>query len=447
MYVFKHVYILNPGTSGKKGFDFYKGNILIDKGKIVKIFTHDDSAPDAWKQELSARDIAGLTVLDNHFRRMVFPGFIQSHIHFCQTMHRNLAEEMPLMQWLREEIWPFEANHSRESMGQSVLMALKEVLSSGTTAVLDMGTVHHQDVIFDIMAQVGFRYTGGKAMMDYSEGIPSGLSETTEDSIDISMSLYEKYHGANDGLLHYAFAPRFVLSCSTDLLQEVKKLSDRHNIIIHTHASEHPEEVGFIRDSYGVGNIAYLHRLEALNEHTVIAHMVHLDQEEKELAKQYKLSVAHCPTTNLKLGSGVAPIAEYLENNIMVGLGADGAPCNNGLSILNEIKMAPLLQKGTNHDPLLISPEDVLRMVSVHGAKIIRQDRHVGSIKEGMDADLVILNMDSPQTYNFEKNPTAALVYGADARNIYATMVKGKFLYKDGTYSNEIEQLTEQFNP
>jgi 5-methylthioadenosine/S-adenosylhomocysteine deaminase len=446
MNLIKDVFILNPGADREKGFDFYKGNILVKEGKISKIFKHNESNEDAWQTDLKPEEIKQINVLENGFKRLVFPGFIQSHIHFCQTLHRNLAEEMPLMQWLKEEIWPFEAAHSRETMARSVLMSLKEVLSSGTTSVLDMGTVHHQDVIFDMMAKIGFRYTGGKAMMDNTPGAPDGLAESTSQSIEESMALYERYHGNNDGLIHYAFAPRFVLSCSTDLLQEVKRLSDQHNIIIHTHASEHPEEVGFIRDTYGAGNIAYLDQIEALNNHTVIAHMVHLDRQEKELVKQYNISVAHCPTTNLKLGSGIAPIAEYLENDIWVGLGTDGAPCNNALSIFNELKLAPLLQKGLNHDPLLVKPEDALRLVSVNGARIIRQEHRVGRIEENMDADLVILDMDTPQTYNFEKNPAAALVYGADARNVYGTMVKGKFLYKEGTFSKEIVALENQFN-
>ncbi|MCP5054156.1 MAG: amidohydrolase family protein [bacterium] len=436
-HLLKNVYILNPGQSRETNFDFYKGSILVKNGIIQKIFKENET--------ITPPETDNIEVLDNHFRRLVFPGFIQSHIHFCQTLHRNLAEEMPLMEWLKKEIWPYEAAHTAQSMGKSVMMSLKEILSSGTTAVLDMGTVHHQEVIFDIMARVGFRYTGGKAMMDRCEGAPKGLAETTDDSIRHSMDLYEKFHGAKGGLLHYAFAPRFVLSCSTELLKEVRRLSDEKNIIIHTHASEHPEEVAFIKETFGQGNIAYLDKIGALNQNTVIAHMVHLDGREKELIGRYNLSVAHCPTTNLKLGSGVAPIAEYLEKDVWVGLGSDGAPCNNSLSIFNELKLAPLLQKGINNDPLLVQAEKALRMVSLNGAKIIRQDGKVGKIAENMEADFVLLDMETPQTYNFERNPAAAIVYGADARNVYGTMVKGRFLYLEGKYSDEIEELDGRY--
>jgi 5-methylthioadenosine/S-adenosylhomocysteine deaminase len=435
MYLLKNVYILNPADARTQVFDFYKGSLLIKNGKIDKIYKNGAN--------INPHDTKEAETIDAHFRQLIFPGFIQGHIHFCQTLHRHRAEEMPLIKWLKQEIWPYEAAHTPESIRKSALMSLKEVLSSGVTSVLDMGTVHHQEVIFQLMEQAGFRYTGGKAMMDRCDGAPDGLIETTDGSINQSMELYDQFNGKADGLLHYAFAPRFVLSCSPELLQEVRRLSDEYKIIIHTHASEHPEEVAYIKETTGYGNVAYLDKLGALNSRSVIAHMIHLDSEEKKMVKQYNLSVIHCPTTNLKLGSGVAPVAEYLNNGGWVGLGSDGAPCNNSLSIFNELKLAPLLQKGIHNDPLLVTPEDALRMVSINGAKITRRDHRIGKIEEDMDADLVLLNMDTPQTYNFEKNPAAAIVYGADARNVNGTMVRGKFLYRDGNYSKEIEALDD----
>ncbi|MCP4152363.1 MAG: amidohydrolase family protein [bacterium] len=435
MYLLKNVFILNPAEDRTAKFDFYNGHILVRDGVIRKIYKSNES--------IDSKETINAEIIDGESRKLVFPGFIQSHIHLCQTQHRNLAEQMPLIQWLKQEIWPYEGNLTAKTMGQTVMMSLKEILSSGTTAVLDMGTIRHQEVIFEIMEKAGFRYTGGKAMMDACDGAPENLTESIDDSIRQSMELYERYHGKNNGLLQYAFAPRFVLSCSTDLLHEVRKLSDTHGILIHSHASEHPEEVAFIKESTGYGNIAYLDHIEALNRHSVFAHMVHLDEDEKEMVKKYRLTIAHCPTTNLKLGSGIAPIPEYLDKGFLVGIGCDGAPCNNSLSIFNELKLAPLLQKGLHNDPIMMPSEDALRLISTNGARVIRQQEKVGRIEENMEADLVMLDMDTPQTYNFEKAPAAALVYGADARNVYATMVKGKFLYRDGNFSKEINEIDE----
>lgn len=435
MYLLKDFHILNPQ---EKEFDFYKGSLLIKNGKIAKIYREPEQPESA--------DRFGVEIISGHTNKLLFPGFIQSHIHLCQTLCRNLAEEIPLLKWLKDEVWPYEATLDRKKMGRAVIMALKEIVSSGTTAVLDMGSLHQQEVIFEIMGRVGFRYTGGKAMMDDAPDAPEGLRESTGASLDESIRLYERFHRSNDRLLHYALSPRFLLSCSSELLRQVKVFSDDNDLIIQTHAAEHPAEVESIKEKTGSGNLAYLDEIGALNSNTVIVHAVHLDKKEKEILQDYDISVAHCPSANLKLGSGIAPAAEYLQKGIKVGLGTDGAPCNNSLSIFPEMKLACLLQKGINNDPLLMPAEESLRMVSLRGAEIIKMGDTVGSIAEGMDADLVFFDMDTPQTYNFDKNPAAAIVFGADARNVSATMVRGNFLYREGKFSTTIEALDRSFN-
>lgn len=436
MYLFKNFYIYNIDSAGK--LDFFKGSMLVDGRKITKIITAGEFPENFSVSEKTE-------IIEGHYKSMIIPGLIQTHIHMCQTLHRNMAENIPLLPWLRDHIWPFEASLTKKTIGMSVITALKELVSSGTTSVLDMGTVKHSDVIFEIMEIAGFRYTGGKAMMDSGIGVPQELLERTAESIDKSLELYEKYHNTGNGLLKYAFAPRFALSCSETLLKEVRKLSDRHNILIQTHGSEHKEEVEYIRSKTGLGNISFLNKIGALNDKTVIAHSVHLDEVEIFLVKEINAGIVHCPSTNLKLGSGIAPVFKYLQNGIKVGIGADGAPCNNALNIFSELKMASLLQKGINHDATIMSAKDALRLATVNGAEILGLSDITGQIREGFDADLVILNMDTPQTLNFECHPSAALVYGCDPRNVLSTMVAGKFLFKDGSFSDEIKDLERFF--
>ena len=387
-----------------------------------------------------------IEIVDGNWQTMLFPGFIQTHIHLCQTLHRNMAENIALIPWLKEHVWPYEAKLTGKTIGISVITALKEILSSGTTTVLDMGTVKHQDVIFEIMEITGFRYAGGKAMMDEGTGVPDELLEKTDGSITESVRLYEKFHNKNNGLLKYAFAPRFVLSCTETLLSEVRILSDKYGILIQTHGSEHKEEVEYIRAKTGYGNISYLDHIGALNDKTVIAHTVHPDDDEIELIKNMGASIVHCPSTNLKLGSGIAPIYKYIQRGIKVGIGADGAPCNNALNIFSELKMASLLQKGINHDAKIMIAKDALRLATVNGASIIGESDRIGRIEEGKQADIVVLDMNTPQTINFECHPSAALVYGCDPRNVKATMVAGKFLFRDGMFSDEIRDIEMFFN-
>lgn len=433
MYLFKNFYLLNPKVSG---IEFFKGSILVKNGNIVEI---------SKEQNLETK-YETAEIIDGKENSIIMPGLIQSHIHLCQTMHRNKAEEMPLITWLQKEIWPFESSLDRNRMGKSVIIALKEIIASGTTAVLDMGTVHEQETIFEIVKKIGLRYTGGKAMMDATPDAPANMQEKTETSIKDSMDLYYKYNNSNDGLINYALCPRFALSCSNKLLQEVRKLSDQYNIIIHTHASEHPDEVAFIKEKSGYGNIAYLENIEALNNKTVIAHAVHLDNNEREIFRNVNFGIAHCPATNLKLGSGVAPISSYLKEGRRVGIGADGAPCNNTLNLLQEMKLASLLQKGINNNPTLTPAEDVIRMATISGADILGKSSITGSLEIGKNADMIILNMDTPQTFNWKSNPSSAIVYGADASNITSTMVKGRFLYRDNVFSKEFQELEQEFS-
>ena len=432
MYFFKDFHVLNPTESD--AFDFYRASILVRDGIIADIF------PDGSNPEIPDK----AEIIDGNFHSILFPGLIQTHIHMCQTLHRNMAENIALLPWLKDHIWPYEASLTKKTMGLSVINALKEIVSSGTTAVLDMGTVRHQDVIFEVMDLAGFRYTGGKAMMDMGEGVPQDLAEKTEESISQSMELFEKFNNTASGRLHYAFAPRFVLSCTNDLLQEVRKLSDRHDILIHTHGSEHKEEVEYIRSKTGFGNISYLDHIGALNERSVIAHTVHLDDDEIEMVRQVGVSCVHCPSTNLKLGSGIAPIHDYIKKGITVGIGADGAPCNNALNIFNELKMASLLQKGLNHDASIMIAKDALRLATINGAKILR-NKKIGKIQKGMEADLICLDMDTPQTVNFIHHPSATVVFSCDPRNVTGTMVAGKFLYRNGKFSKEINDLQHFF--
>ncbi len=436
LYLFKDVYILNPTDS--ESFDFFRGSLLVEGKSILKIF--NGQLPESFEISGDCEVVEGKGTL------MIFPGFIQTHIHLCQTLYRNRAENMALLPWLKEHIWPYEAKLTKKTIGQSVILSLKEILSSGTTAVLDMGTVRHTDVIFEIMEIIGFRYTGGKAMMDAGEGVPADLAEKTDDSINESVRLYEKFHNKNNGMLKYCFAPRFVLSCTDDLLKEVRKLSDHYGILIETHGSEHKEEVEYIRSKSGFGNISYLYHIGALNERSVIAHTVHLDEIEVDLIRNLKVSTVHCPSTNLKLGSGIAPVYRYLQEGIKVGIGADGAPCNNALNIFSELKVASLLQKGLAHNAKIMTAKDTLRLATINSAKILGIEGLVGRLKEGMDADIVVLDMDTPQTLNFECHPSAAVVYGCDPRNVKATMVAGKFLFRDGQFSQEINDLEKFFN-
>src|SRR5579884_3697991 len=178
-------------------------------------------------------DVSGLVVV---------PGLVQAHLHLCQTLFRGLAEELPLLGWLRERIWPLEAAHDPDSLRASARLGIAELLLGGTTAILDMGTVHHTQTLFEVAAETGIRYTGGKALMDTGEGVPPGLIEPTPVALRENDALADAWHEREDGRLRYAYAPRFVLTATFDLLRSISARARSNHLLVHTHASEQREE-------------------------------------------------------------------------------------------------------------------------------------------------------------------------------------------------------------
>src|SRR4051812_24265788 len=277
----------------------------------------------------------------------VLPGLIQTHLHLCQTLFRGYADDLPLMDWLRQRVWPMEAAHTAASLRAAARLATTELLCSGTTAVLTMETVHDTDVVFETVAASGLRATIGKCMMDFDAQAPKRLQETTRQSIDESVAIRKRRNGAAQGRLRAAFAPRFAVSCTRELLEAVASLSDQQHALVHTHASESADEIAIVQRNTGARtNIEYLASVHLASPHLCAAHCVWVDDRDQQLLADHQVKVMHCPGSNLKLGSGIAPVPEMRARGITVSLGADGAACNNRLDMFEEMRLPPLLQAG-----------------------------------------------------------------------------------------------------
>lgn len=361
--------------------------------------------------------------------RVVVPGLIHSHLHACQTLCRNHADGLELLDWLRERIWPFEASHDAASMRASADLTFLECIKSGATAALDMGSVRHYDAVFESARDAGIRLVGGKCMMDAGQGVPAGLRETTEASLAESLRLIETWHGRENGRLRYAFAPRFVLSCTEELLRQVAALSGERAVRIHTHASENPTECDVVRDKTGMDNVSYFAHVGLLGPHTTLAHCVWLTAEEQRHLRESHTRVAHCPSANLKLASGYAKVPELMQQGIVVGLGADGAPCNNNLDIFVEMRLAALLHKPRT-GPTSMSALEVLELATLNGAKALGLDGEVGSLEEGRLADLVTVDLSKAHA-----TPTgdvvSTLVYAGQSRDVRDVIVDGRVLMRE----------------
>ena len=360
----------------------------------------------------------------------VLPGLIQTHVHLCQTLFRGSADDLPLLEWLRRRIWPMEAAHNPASLRAAARLAALELLTSGTTAVLTMETVHDTDVVFEAVAETGLRATIGKAMMDAAPEAPRRLREDTRASLDESLSIARRWEGAAGGRLRAALAPRFAVSCSEELLRSVAALSDERGLLLHTHASESRDELAVVRSRTGFGNLEYLSHLRLTGPRLCAAHCVWVEGREMALLAEHGVKVLHCPSSNLKLGSGIAPIADMRSRGISVSLGADGAACNNRLDMFEEMRLAALLQAARN-GPGALSARDALWMATRGGAQALGLEAELGAIEPGKRADLIIVDRDRPHLLPGD-DPWSTIVYAARGSDVTTTIVDGTILVEDG---------------
>ncbi len=392
--------------------DVVEGAVGVSDGRIMSV------GADSGGRHERVIDAAGGYLL---------PGFIQTHVHLCQTLFRGMADDMPLLEWLKRRVWPLEAAHNPATLRAAVRLAASELLLSGTTCVLTMETVHDTDVVFETLADVGLRASVGKCMMDASPDAPARLQEQTVRSIDESLALKTRWDGAANGRLRAAFAPRFAVSCSRDLLESVAALAAAEPTLVHTHASESRDEIEVVRRlSGGFSNLEYLADTGLATPALCAAHCVWVTEREQEILAERDVKVLHCPGSNLKLGSGIAPVADMRARGISVSLGADGAACNNRLDMFEEMRLAATLQAMRSH-PGALPARDAIWMATREGARALGLEHELGSIEPGKRADLIVVERDRAHITP-DRDPWSTLAYAARGSDVRLTMVDGEVL-------------------
>jgi 5-methylthioadenosine/S-adenosylhomocysteine deaminase len=392
----------------------HKGDLLIEDGRITRLAVSGMKADVV----IDATDCA------------VLPGFVQTHIHLCQTLFRGAADDLSLLDWLKKRVWPMEAAHTAKSIRASARLGIAELIRGGTTCALTMETVSHTEEVFKVVEETGFRATVGKCMMDRGDDVPAGLQEETDESIVAAIELLERWHGAADGRIRFCFAPRFALSCTSELLTRVGQLARQRGVMVHTHASENRHECELVERDSGLRNVAYLDSLGLTGSHVVLAHCVHLDDHELDILAKTQTNVAHCPSSNLKLGSGIAPVATMLERGISVSLGADGAACNNRLDMFTEMRTMALLQK-TLHGPEVIPAARALRMATIDGAKSLGLENDIGSLEIGKRADVIVVRLNSLHLIPKVADVVSTMVYASQPEDVKSVVIDGRCVMKD----------------
>ena len=398
--------------------DIVRGDVRIEGNRIAAIGRRLDDAADVVVE-------AGGKVL--------LPGFVQTHVHLCQTLFRGRADDLELIDWLRRRIWPLEAAHNEESVYYSAMLGAGELIRSGTTTVLDMETVHHTESAFRAIEQSGLRALSGKVMMDYGTEVPVPLQEKTADSLADSVRLLENWHGAAGGRISYAFCPRFVVSCTEELLVNVRDLSEHYGVKVHTHASENRGEIAIVEADRGMRNVVYLDHIGLARPNLILAHSIWLDDEEKRIIRERGVKVTHCPGSNLKLASGIADVPELMALGVPVGLGADGAPCNNNLDMFQEMRLSAFIQK-VKHGPTAMDARSVLRLATMGGAAVLGMEGKIGSIEPGKLADLQLLDLEDFHTYpSYDADWHSRVVYAATRGDVDTVMIDGELVMRGKT--------------
>lgn len=394
-------------------FEILEGDLLISDGKIAGL-GKDLECPPATR----LLDVSG---------HVITPGFIQGHVHLGQALFRGLAEDRVLLDWLKDRIWPLEAAHNAASAEMSAWIGGMDCLMGGATTVHDFGLVHGTDAILKATTELGIRAVVGKCMMDTGEGVPPGLMEDASASVAEARELHKTWHNTARGRIQVALTPRFILSCSEEEWRAAVDLSKELGLPLHTHLLESEEEEIAVQSVLGMSQMDFLDKVGVLDTDLRIAHGVWFDENARAVLRERPMSVAHCPSTNLKLASGVADVVFLNQQaNIQVGLGCDGAPCNNDMDMLEEMRLAALLQT-QKHGPGVFKAQDALALATSQGAVALGLGDSIGSLEVGKAGDVVAIDLNRPGMFA-SGSLYDRIVYGATRDTISYVLVDGELL-------------------
>ncbi len=354
-------------------------------------------------------------------RGLVFPGLVNAHTHVPMSILRGLAEDLALMTWLTQYIFPVEAKLKREWVYWGTKLSLIEMIRTGITAFCDM-YIFEPEVI-KATEETGLKALLGEGLFDF----PSPGYGPLEKGLALTEELLEEYK--NHPRINIAVSPHTLYTCSPATIKKCLKIAEKHDARFHIHLSENKEEVAEVKKRYGKRPVRLLYELGAFSEKLITAHCVKLTSKEIELLAEHRVNMVHCPESNLKLGSGVAPVPELLKAGARIAIGTDGPASNNDLDMFSEMKTASLIQKGLRENPTVITAKDVLKMATEWGARALGFENS-GKLLPGYKADLAVLDLNK-YSLQPDYNPLALLVYSAKEGCVSDLMVDGKWIMRN----------------
>ncbi len=389
----------------------------IKKGALV---VEGDRFLDVGKAEELKNKYKDLEII-NFSKGLIIPGLVNAHSHISMSIFRGIAEDLPLMTWLRDYIFPVEAKLKREWVYWGAKLSLIEMIRSGITLFCDM-YIFEPEVI-KATQEAGLRALLGEGLFDFpSPGygeLEKGLALTEE-----LLKAHEK-----DEFIKIAVSPHTLYTCSPETVKKCLSLAEKYGAKLHIHLSESKDEIKEVKSKYGKTPAEILLEIGAVNENLLAVHCVKLKEKEIETFAEKGASIVHCPESNLKLGSGIAPVVKMLEAGVNLALGTDGPASNNDLDMFTEMRTAALLQKGIAEDPAIISARDVFKMTTFSGAKALGF-KNLGKIAFGYKADLAVIDL-SKEYFVPDYDPFSLIVYASKSGCVSDLMVNGKFVMRN----------------
>jgi 5-methylthioadenosine/S-adenosylhomocysteine deaminase len=355
---------------------------------------------------------------------VILPGLVNAHAHSAMSYFRGIADGLPLNAWLKEHIWPLEAKFiAPEFVRQSSELACLEMAKSGVTAFADM--YFFENILAEVSERAGMRILIGEAILDFK----SPSAKTPDEAIARTLEYKAAYSG--NELVRVSLAPHSIYACSKDLLKVVKELSSAHDLPVQIHLAETQEEERDASVKFSMSPVEYLDSLGILSKRTLASHCIWLDEEDLDILASRGVKIVHNPISNLKLGSGIAPIPDFLEKGAAVSLGTDGAASNNTLDLWIEMRAAALIHKGIRHDPTAVTAHEIVKMATLGGAQALGLDNLTGTLEQGKRADFIVVNLDKPHLaplYDIYSH----LAYSACASDVQDVIINGKIVVRKG---------------
>ncbi len=400
-----------------------RGFVLIKDGKIAKTGKQEDYVDNGVDRIIDAKG------------GIIMPGLINTHTHASMTLFRGLADDLPLMEWLQEHIFPAEAGLTEEKVYKGAMLACAEMILSGTTCFCDMYLF--EDQVAKAAKHAGMRAVVGEVLYDF----PSPNYGELDKGFEYVESMIDKYK--NDSLIVPAVEPHSTYLCAPELLKRASDLAVNSNIPLIIHVAETLSEQDQIKEKYNKTPAQFLNDLGVLSPNLVACHSVHLSEDDIKFFKENDVKVAHCPESNMKLASGVAPVPKLLEQGVCVGLGTDGCASNNDLDLFLEMDKAAKIHKVFSMNPEVVDAETTVRMATIDGARALGLSDITGSIEIGKKADIIVVDTNKPHLVPMY-NPYSHLVYSVNGNDVAATVINGKVVMEDGKlFTMDIEKVMD----